>query len=77
VLVPTEIVMLALPAPGAAIGLGLMLTVVPAGTPAADSVTALLKPLLTVVMMFELPWPPCPHSKKPAMPQFLDGTAVR
>src|SRR5215471_15293833 len=47
------------PEPGAAIGLGLKLTVVPVGTPLADRLMALLKPPLTVVVMVELPWAPC------------------
>ena len=55
VLLPTAIVMLALPAPGAAIGLGPKLTVVPEGTPEAERAMALLKPPLTVVVMVELP----------------------
>ncbi len=36
-------------------GCGLKLTVVPVGAPEADSVTGLLKPPLTVVVMVELP----------------------
>ena len=48
-----------LPEPGAGIGLGLKLTVVPVGTPEADRVMALLKPPLTVVVMVEVPWLPC------------------
>ena len=55
VLVPTAIVIVDVPAPGAAIGLGLKFTVVPVGTPAADSVIALLKPPLTVVVSVEFP----------------------
>ena len=47
--------MVELPAPGAAIGFGLKLTVVPEGAPVDDSVTALLKPPLTVVVMVEVP----------------------
>jgi len=48
-------VMVELPQPGAGIGLGLKLTVVPDGMPEADSVMALLKPPLTVVVLVELP----------------------
>ena len=55
VLPPTVMVMVELPEPGAAIGLGLKLTVVPDGMPEADSVMALLKPPLTVVVMVEVP----------------------
>ena len=58
VLLPTAIVMVDEPEPGAAIGLGLKLTVVPVGAPLADRLTALLKPPLTVVVMVEVPWPP-------------------
>jgi hypothetical protein len=47
------------PAPGAAIGLGLKLTVAPVGAPEAERVIALLKPLLTVVVRVEVPWLPC------------------
>ena len=45
--------MVELPAPGAAMVAGVKLTVVPAGTPAADKVMALLKPLETVVEITE------------------------
>ena len=47
--------MVELPEPGAAIGLGLKLTVVPEGTPDADSVMAPLKPPLIVVVIVEFP----------------------
>src|SRR5271167_3952318 len=56
VLDPTVMVIVELPEPGAGIGLGLKLTVVPDGAPEADSVIALLKPPLRVVVMVELPW---------------------
>ena len=55
VLLPTVMVMVEVPDPGAAMGLGLKLTVVPEGIPAAVNVTALLKPPLTVVVMVEVP----------------------
>src|SRR5215472_283224 len=60
VLLPTAIVMVDEPEPGAAIGVGLKLTVVPEGTPLADTdkLMAWLKPPLTVVVMVELPWLP-------------------
>ena len=58
-LAPTVMLMVEVPAPGAAIGLGLKLTVVPVGSPDAVRLMALLKPLLTVVVTVELPWPPC------------------
>ena len=48
--------MVELPAPGAAIGLGLKFTVVPVGTPVpVDSVIALLNPPLMVVVRVEVP----------------------
>src|SRR5271166_7064149 len=59
VLEPTVTVIVELPEPGAGIGLGLKLTVVPVGTPDADSVIALLKPPLMVVVMVDVPWLPC------------------
>ncbi len=52
-------VMVELPEPGAGIGLGLKLTVVPDGTPEADKLTALLKPPLMVVVIVDVPWLPC------------------
>jgi hypothetical protein len=55
VLDPTVMVMVELPAPGAAIVLGLKLTVVPLGAPVADRLIALLKPPLTVVVIVEVP----------------------
>ena len=55
VVLPTVIVMVELPPPGAGIGLGLKLTVVPEGTPDADSVIALLNPPLTAVVMVDVP----------------------
>ena len=47
-------VMVELPLPGAGIGLGLKLTLVPDGTPDADSVMALLKPPLMVVVIVDV-----------------------
>lgn len=64
-LAPTLIVMVELPAPGAAIVLGAKLTVVPTGTPAAVNVIGLLKPLETVVEITELPCDPCATVKLP------------
>ena len=58
-LLPTPIVIIEVPDPGAAIGLGLKLTVVPVGAPLADRLMALLKPPLTVVVMVEVPCAPC------------------
>jgi hypothetical protein len=51
--------MVELPPPGAAIVLGLKVTVVPLGAPLADKLIALLKPPLTVVVIVEVPLPPC------------------
>src|SRR5215472_14711924 len=59
VLLPTAIVMVEVPEPGAAIGVGLKLTVVPEGTPLAHRLMVLLKPPLTVVVIVELLLPPC------------------
>jgi len=59
VLDPTVIVIVELPPPGAAIVLGLKLTVVPLGAPVADRLMALLKPPLTVVEIVEVPELPC------------------
>ena len=58
-LLPTVIVMVELPAPGAAMGLGLKVTVVPEGIPVADRLMALLKPPLMVVVRVEEPCVPC------------------
>ena len=52
---PTAIVIVELPPPGAAIVLGLKLTVVPLGAPVADRLIALLKPPLTAVVIVEVP----------------------
>ena len=52
---PTVMVMVEVPAPGAAILLGLKLTVVPVGIPAADRLIALLNPPLMVVVMVDVP----------------------
>jgi len=59
VLDPTVMVIVELPEPGAGIGLGLKLTVVPDGAPEADRLMALLKPPLTVVVIVDVPWFPC------------------
>ncbi len=48
-------VMVELAEPGAGIGLGLKLTVVPDGTPEADKLMALLKPPLMVVVIVDVP----------------------
>src|SRR5271169_2587018 len=59
VLLPTVMVIVELPAPGAGIGFGAKLTVVPDGTPEADRLMALLKPPLIVVVIVDVPWFPC------------------
>ena len=56
---PTAIVIVELPPPGAAIVLGLKLTVVPLGAPLAVRLIALLNPPLTVVVIVEVPELPC------------------
>ena len=55
VLPPTVMVIVELPEPGAGIGLGLKLTVVPDGMPDADRLIALLKPPLIPVVIVEVP----------------------
>src|SRR5271165_5040213 len=55
VLLPTVMVIVELPEPGAGIVLGLKLTVVPAGAPEAERLIELLKPPLTVVVMLDVP----------------------
>jgi len=47
--------MVDLPDPGAGMGLGLKLTVVPEGTPVDERLMALLNPLEMVVVMVEFP----------------------
>src|SRR5215469_18730809 len=58
--ISTVIVIVEVPAPGAAMVVGLKLTVVPEGTPEADRLTALLNPPFTVVVIVDVPWLPCP-----------------
>ena len=55
VLLPTLIVMVELPLPGAGMLVGLKVTAVPEGWPEADRPMELLKPPLTVVVMVEVP----------------------
>ena len=59
VLAPTVMVIAELPEPGAGIGFGAKLTVIPLGAPEADNAIELLKPPLMAVVMVEFPWPPC------------------
>ena len=54
VLAPTLMVMVDEPEPGAAIEVGLKLTVVPVGAPVALRAMALLKPPETVVLIVEV-----------------------
>ena len=54
----TAIVMVELPDPGAEIEVGLNPTVVPDGTPEADRLIELLKPLLMLVVIVDAPWLP-------------------
>ena len=49
------IVIVELPEPGAGIGLGSKLIVVPLGTPDADRLIGLLNPPLTAVVMVDVP----------------------
>ena len=55
VLLPTVMVIVELPPPGAGIVLGLKLTVVPVGMPEADKLIALLKLPLMVVVIVDVP----------------------
>jgi hypothetical protein len=55
VLDPTATVIVELPPPGAAIEVGLKLTVVPLGAPEADRLMELLNPPLTLVVIVEVP----------------------
>ena len=52
---PTVIVMIELPEPGAGIVLGLKLTVVPEGAPELDRLIELLNPPLIVVVIVDVP----------------------
>lgn len=55
----TAMVMMEVPEPGAAIELGLKVTVTPVGWPVADNAIAELKPPEIVVVMVEVPEVPC------------------
>jgi hypothetical protein len=55
----TAMVMVELPEPGAAMEVGLKVTVTPAGWPAADKATAESKPPETPVVMVDVPLLPC------------------
>jgi hypothetical protein len=55
----TVIVITELPEPGAGIVAGLKLMVEPDGAPEAERLTALLKPLLMVVLRVDVPCLPC------------------
>ena len=55
VLDPTFMVMVELPAPGADIGFGLKLTVVPEGIPEAERVMGLSNPPLMFVVIVDSP----------------------
>ena len=56
---PTLIVMVELPLPGAGMLVGLKVAVVFEGRLEADKAMALLKPPLIVVVIIEPPWLPC------------------
>jgi hypothetical protein len=56
--VPAANVIVEVPEPGAAIEVGLKLTVAPLGVPEAERATALLKPPLTVVVIVAVPEAP-------------------
>ncbi len=54
-----------LPAPGAAIDVGLNVTVTPVGCPLAVKATAALNPFDTVVVIVDAPLPPCTTETEP------------
>ena len=56
---PAVSVSVEVPAPGAAIEVGLKVAVAPVGSPEADSAIALLNPPDTVVVMVVVPDKPC------------------
>lgn len=58
-LAPTDMLIADEPEPGAAMVLGLKVTLVPDGTPEAVNATELLKPPATEVVIVEVPWFPC------------------
>ena len=55
---PTEMVISDAPIPGAGMVCGLKVTVVPEGIPEADRLTELLKPLMMLVVIVDVPWFP-------------------
>ena len=55
----TAILIVELPEPGAAIDVGLKVTVTPVGWPLAVNATAALNPFDTVVVIVEVPLLPC------------------
>src|SRR5258708_14458625 len=73
---PTVTVIVELPAPGAAIEVGLKATVTPEGWPEADSATALLKPFETVVVIVEVPEPPWAIEPELAEAEILNAGVV-
>lgn len=61
----TAMLMVELPAPGTAIDVGLNVTVTPLGCPLADKLIAELNPPATLVLIVELPFPPCTTDTDP------------
>jgi hypothetical protein len=57
--VATVIVIVELPEPGAAMDVGLKLTVTPVGWPLADKATAASNPPETAEVIVDVPLPPC------------------
>ena len=55
---PTVIVIVEAPEPGAGMILGLKVIVTPLGAPVADRLIGLLKPLVSDVVMVDVPWFP-------------------
>lgn len=69
-------VIVELPEPGAAIVLGLKLTVVPVGAPEAERLIELLKLPLTAAVIVDVPWLPCATVNEPGEAERVKLPAV-
>jgi len=65
-------VMVAEPAPGDAIDVGLKLTVTPVGCPLADKATAEPNPFSVLVVMVEVPLLPCTTETAPGAAEIVN-----
>jgi hypothetical protein len=73
----TAMVIVELPEPGAAIGVGLKLTVTPDGCPVADKATEELNPPETAVVIVEVPLFPRPTVTEAGDPEMVkSGTGA-